>query len=59
MDTMSDVLKADYSSGDDRSHCKFRIIGSPEMISSRMSLPHVISQPPWDLLSSLIVKHIL
>lgn len=59
MDTMSDVLNADYSSRDDRNHCKFRIIGSPEMLSSSMSLPHVTSQPPRGLLPSLIVKHVL
>lgn len=59
MDTISDVLNADYSSRDDRNHCKFKIIGSPEMLSSSMSLPHVTSQPPWGLLPSLIVKHVL
>lgn len=59
MESMSDVLKVDYSSGDDQNHCKFRIIGSPEMTSSSMALLHVTSQPPRSLLLSLTVKHIL
>ena len=58
-DTMSDVLKDDDSSEDDQNHCKFRIIGSPEMTSSSMALLHVTSQSPRGLLLSITVKHIL